>query len=79
MGCWYINQLFMRGSYTPTKKKKKKNKQVGGKTPFFIIDPFCLPHPIFHSTGFDRAVSYRNVAVSIESHKNVDLLKGVLF
>ena len=37
-----LNQLFIRGSYT--KLNFWKNKVVSGKTPFFVIGPFCTPY-----------------------------------
>ena len=31
---------------------QKKNKVVTGKTPFFVIGPFCTPHSICLNIGF---------------------------
>ena len=39
-----LNQLFVRGSYNEI--KFSKNKVVSGKTPLFVIGPFCNPHSI---------------------------------
>ena len=53
MGVWVVdtsNQLFMRGSWTET--KFSKNKVVTGKTPFFVIVPFCTDHTICLNIGF---------------------------
>ena len=49
-----LNQLFIRGSYTEIKfsKKKKVNKAVSGKTPFFVTAPFYTLHSICLSFGF---------------------------
>ena len=44
LGIWVVgtlNQLLLRGSFTET--KFSKNKVVCGKTPFFVIGPFCTP------------------------------------
>ena len=44
MNIWVLsilNQLFVRGSYTEI--KFSKNKVVSGKTPHFVIGPFCIP------------------------------------
>ena len=42
-------QLFIRGSETET--KFSKNKVVTGKTPFFVISPFCTNYPICLNIG----------------------------
>ena len=47
-----LNQLFIRGSLTEAKLSKKNNKVVTGKSPFFMIVPFCIYHSIYHSIGF---------------------------
>ena len=38
-----LNQLSTRGSYTQLEFSKKKKKVVSGKTPFFLMGPFCNP------------------------------------
>ena len=43
------------------KQNFRKNKVVNGKTPFFVIDPFCTLHPTLAS---DRAVLSGNVVFS---------------
>ena len=35
-----LNQLFIRGSYTQI---KFSSEVVSGKSPFFVIGPFCTP------------------------------------
>ena len=40
---------------TPSNKAEKKiqkNKVVPGKTPFFVIDPFCTHYSICLNIGF---------------------------
>ena len=37
-----LNQLSINGSYTAT--KSSKNRAVTGKTPSFVIGPFCTSH-----------------------------------
>ena len=48
------NQLCLRGFLSETKfsKKKKKKKKVTGKTPFFVIGPFCTHHSNYLDIGF---------------------------
>ena len=41
------NELFIKGSQVKTKFSKKK--VVTGKTPFFVIIPFCTLHTICHT------------------------------
>ena len=51
MGIWVVgtlNQLFIRGTET----KFLKNKVVTGKTPFFVIGPFCTHHSICLNISF---------------------------
>ena len=43
------NQLFRRGPYL--KKNFQKTKVVSGKTPFFVIGPFCNSNSICIYTG----------------------------
>ena len=43
---------------------KLKNKVVTGKTPFFVIGPFCCHHFVL-TLASDMAVLYRNDALSI--------------
>ena len=53
MGIWVLdtsNQLFITGSQTET--KFQKNKVVTGKTPFFVIGPFCTHYSICLKIGF---------------------------
>ena len=53
MAIWVIctvNQLFMKGSYIHI--NFSKTKVVGGKTPSFVIAPFCTSHSICFNTGF---------------------------
>ena len=50
MDIWLINtsnQLSVGDSYSETKKKV-----VAGKTPFFVIGPFCTSHSICLKIGF---------------------------
>ena len=44
-----LNQLFVRGSYT--EDLFQKNQVDTGKTPFFVIDPFCTPYSICQNIG----------------------------
>ena len=44
------NQLFLRGFKTG--KNFQKNKIVTGKTPLFVIGPFCSYHSICLNIGF---------------------------
>ena len=57
MGIWPIcalNQLFVRGTQIrfSKKRKKKKDKAVSGKNPFFLIGPCCTSHVICPNIGF---------------------------
>ena len=45
-----LNQLFIRGLYA--ENKFSKNQVVSGKTPFFVIGPFCTVHSICLNIGF---------------------------
>ena len=57
MGIWVVgtlNQLFMKGYFM--KKKFQKNKVVTGKTPFFVIGPFCTCHSFVLTLASDMAV-----------------------
>ena len=53
MYIWAINtsnQLSIKYSCTQLnfQKKKKKEKEIAsGKTPFFVIGPFCILHSIY--------------------------------
>ena len=61
MDIWVVgtsNKLFIRGSYTETKLKKKK--VITGKTPFFVMGPFCTP-PL--ALASDMTDLYRNTAL----------------
>ena len=43
-----------------------QTKVVTGKTPFFVIAPFCTPQNIgFLTLAFYRTVSYGNTAFSV--------------
>ena len=46
------NQLCLRGSWSETKFSKRKKKKVTGKTPFFVIGPFCTHHSNYLDIGF---------------------------
>ena len=65
MDIWVVgttNQL-LRGSLIET--KFEKNKVVSGKTPFFLIVPFCTHHSIcLNFFFFNMAVLYENDAFS---------------
>ena len=50
MDIWVVGQLFRRGFSTET--KFLKNVLVSGKTPFFMISPFCTLHSICLNIGF---------------------------
>ena len=53
MDSWVVgtsDQLFRRGSYSET--KFQETKVVSGKTPSFVIDPFCTFHSICLNIGF---------------------------
>ena len=53
MGIWVVgtlNQLFIR--VLKLKQIFQKNKVVTGKTPLFVIVPFCTHHSIFLKIGF---------------------------
>ena len=56
-----VNKLFIRGPYT---KFSKKKEIVSGKSPFYVIDPFCTPIQFVLKLAFDRAVFDGNVALS---------------
>ena len=61
------NQLFIRGS------NLRKNQVVAGKTPLFVLGPFCAPYfklfILFLLTlASNRAVLYGNVAFSFSVH-----------
>ena len=45
------NQLIIRSFYTDT-KILKNDKVVTGKTPFFVVGPFCTHRSISLNTGF---------------------------
>ena len=36
------------------KQNFQKNKAANGKTPFFVIDPFCTPRSISLNIGFSK-------------------------
>ena len=52
-----LNRLFIRGSHTQV--SFQKDKRVSGKSPFFVIDPFCTPHSICLNIGFSEAAVQR--------------------
>ena len=67
MDIWEIgasSELFIRGSYTQIKFKKKK-KVVSAKTAFFVMVHFLLPILFVLSLAFDRAILNGNAALSI--------------
>ena len=43
----------------------QKTKVVWGKTPIFVISPFCFPFSIVLTLAFVRAVLYGNVTFSV--------------
>ena len=45
LGCWY-NKSTLYKRFLNWNKIKKKNKEVTGKTPLFLIGPFCAHHSI---------------------------------
>ena len=48
-----LSQMFFTGFYAQTSFQiKKTNKVVSGKTPFFVIGPFCTPDSVCINTGF---------------------------
>ena len=47
------------------KQNFQKNKLVTGKTPFFVIRPFCSHYSIVITMASDMAVLYGNDAYSI--------------
>ena len=58
-----INSLY---EVRKLKQNLRKNKVVTGKTPFFVIGPFCTPHSICYLiSASDRDVLYGNVVFSI--------------
>ena len=55
----------LRHERVKLKQNFRKNIVVTGKTPFFVTDPFCIPHSICLKCSFDSAVFYGNGAFSI--------------
>ena len=47
------------------KQNFQKNKIVIGKTPFFVIGPFCTHHSFALTLAFDMPVLYGNGTFSI--------------
>ena len=45
-----VNQLLIIVSYTEI--KSSKNEVVSGKSPFFVISPFCTPCLTYRNIGF---------------------------
>ena len=52
-----LNHLFIRGSYTPLNFFLKK-EVIGGRSPFFVIGPFCTPHSVNLNIGFWQSSSF---------------------
>ena len=58
MDIWVVgtsNELFLRGPKTGA--NFLKNKVVTGKTPLFVIGPFCSRHSICFNIGFQQSSS----------------------
>ena len=51
LGHWYIKSVLYK-RFLNWNKISKKNKVVTGKTPFFLIGPFCTHHSICLNIGF---------------------------
>ena len=55
LGSWYIKSTLKSTQINEVLKLKqnfRKNKVITDKTPFFVIDQFCTPHPICFNIGF---------------------------
>ena len=51
LGGWYIKSTLLY-KFLKLKQNFRKNKVATGKTPFFVIDPFCTPQSICLIIGF---------------------------
>ena len=53
MDIWVVgNQINSLYKVLKLKLNFRKNKVVAGKTPFFVIGPFCTPYSICLNIGF---------------------------
>ena len=50
--CWYIKSTYSLQEVLKLKQIFQKNKAVTGKTPFFVMGPFCTHHSICLNIGF---------------------------
>ena len=64
LGSWYIKSTLSKG-FLNWNEIFRKNV-LTGKTPFFVIGPFCIPYSFFFLTlASDRTVLYENDRFSI--------------
>ena len=49
---WLVHQINSLQEVLKLKQNFQKNKPVTGKTPFFLIGPFCTHHSICLNIGF---------------------------
>ena len=55
---WLVHQIISLYEVLKLKQDFRKNKAVAGKTPFYVIGPFCTPHSILLTLASDRTVLY---------------------
>ena len=61
---WLVCQTISLYDVLKLKQIFQRKKLVTGKTPFFVIGPFCTPYSIL-TLASDRLALYGNVAFSI--------------
>ena len=49
---WLVYQINSIYEFPKLKQNFRKREVVTGKTPFFVIGPFCTPHSICLNIGF---------------------------
>ena len=54
MDIWVVGTLNQLFEVVALKLNFQKNKVGIGKTPFFVIGPFCTPHSIWLNIGFSK-------------------------
>ena len=63
---WAVHQINSLYEVLKHKQNFRKKKVATGKTPFFVIGPFCTPHFIsLKNWASEGAVFYGNVALLI--------------
>ena len=56
---WFVHQINSLYEVRKVKQNFRKTKVVTGKTPLFLIDPFCTPHSICVNIGFRQSIFVR--------------------